>query len=86
MGKISFTMDMWTDFNMKSYMAVTAHWLQQVSLQRSERLQSKLDFRSDLVGFVHVPGSHTGDRLSKVFLHILDRLNISNKVSFLFIA
>ncbi|KAI0280147.1 hypothetical protein BC826DRAFT_879836, partial [Russula brevipes] len=27
MGKISFTMDMWTDFNLKAYMAVTAHWL-----------------------------------------------------------
>ncbi|KAH9986444.1 hypothetical protein BJV77DRAFT_928008, partial [Russula vinacea] len=27
MGKISFTMDIWTDINMKPYMAVTAHWL-----------------------------------------------------------
>jgi hypothetical protein len=82
MGKISFTMDMWTDFNMKSYMAVTAHWLQQVSIQQSDRLQRKLKFCTDLIGFVHVPGSHTGDRLSKVFLYILNRLNIGKKVSF----
>lgn len=75
-------MDLWTDINMKAYMAVTAHWLQQVSLQQSERLQSKLHLRSDLIGFVHVPGSHTGERLAKVFLYIIDRLNISKKVSF----
>jgi len=86
MGKISFTMDIWTDINMKAYMAVTAHWLQQVSLQQSERLQPKLNFCSDLIGFVHIPGTHTGDRLSKVFLYIIDRLEISNKVSFWFIT
>jgi len=25
MGKISFTMDVWTDLDMRAYMAVTAH-------------------------------------------------------------
>ena len=83
MGKISFTMDMWTDFDSKAYMAVTAHWLQKVSLQQSGRLQPAISLRSNLIGFVYIPGSHTGDRLSKVFLHIIDRLGISKKVSFI---
>jgi hypothetical protein len=82
MGKISFTMDIWTDFNMKAYMAVTAHWLHQLFLQQSGRLQSKINLRSDLIGFVHIPGTHTGERLSEVFLYIIDRLGISKKVSF----
>jgi len=82
MGKISFTMDMWTDFNLKAYMAVTAHWLQKVSLQQSQRLQSAVSLRSDLIGFVHVPGSHTTDRLLKIFLPLIDHLGISKKVSF----
>jgi hypothetical protein len=84
MGKISFTMDIWTDLNMKAYMAVTAHWLQNISLQQSGTLQSKLTLRSDLIGFVHIPGSHNGERLSKVFLYILDRINLgkSKKVCF----
>ncbi len=84
MGKISFTMDIWTDLNMKAYMAVTAHWLQNISLQQSGALQSKLILRSDLIGFVHIPGSHTGERLAKVFLYILDRINLgkSKKVCF----
>ena len=77
-------MDIWTDLNMKAYMAVTAHWLQNISLQQSGALQSKLILRSDLIGFVHIPGSHTGERLAKVFLYILDHINLgkSKKVCF----
>lgn len=80
MGKISFTTDVWTDFNMKAYMAVTVHWLQKASLQ-----QPKLSLCSDLIGFVHIPGSHTGERLAKVFVHILDRIKLgkSKKVCYI---
>lgn len=79
MGKISFTMDLWTDFNLKPYMAVTAHWLE----QPSERQQQKLGLRVDLIGFIHIPGSHTGERLAEVFLFILDRLKLAKKVKYL---
>lgn len=82
MGKISFTMDMWTDFNKKPYMAVTAHWLEKVSLETSNRLQPKISLRTDLIGFVYVPGSHTGEHLAGVFLSVLDRLKITKKVFF----
>lgn len=78
MGKISFTMDVWTDLDMNAYMAVTAHWLQKASLQHSEGLQSKLALRSDLIGFVHISGSHTGERLAEVFDFILNRIKLGN--------
>ena len=68
MGKISFTMDVWTDINMKPYMAVIAHWLQSNN--------SKLTLCADLIGFIHIPGSHTGERLAKIFLHVLDRVKL----------
>ncbi len=79
MGKISFTMDVWTDIDMKPYMAVTAHWLQNTSQQ-----QLRLTLHSDLIAFIHIPGSHTGERLAKVFIHILDciKLGQSKKVCF----
>ncbi len=71
---------MWTDdFNKQAYMAVTAHWLQSVSLKTSS-LQPKLSLCTDLIGFVHVSGSHTGEHLARVFLSIIDRLKIANKV------
>jgi hypothetical protein len=77
MGKISFTMDLWTDFDKKPYMAVTAHWL--------EKTQQQVNLRTDLIGFVHLPGTHTGERLAGVFLWILDRLKITKKVRFIFL-
>jgi hypothetical protein len=30
LGKVSFTTDMWSDPDLKPYMAVTAHWLENV--------------------------------------------------------
>ena len=80
MGKISFTMDIWTDFNKKAYMAVTAHWLEKTSLQMSGRLQQQINLCTDLIGFVHLPGSHTGERLAEVFCWVLERLKITQKV------
>jgi hypothetical protein len=77
MGKVSFTMDIWSDPDRKPYMAVTAHWV-----ERSHTPQQRISLRADLLGFIHVPGSHTGERLAKVFLFIIDRLHIANKVSF----
>jgi hypothetical protein len=35
MGAISFTMDTWTDLDLKPYMAVIAHWIQKHSTQTS---------------------------------------------------
>src|SRR5260370_42402916 len=79
MGKISFTMDVWTDIDMKPYMAVTAHWLQNTSQQ-----QLRLTLHSDLIAFIHIPSSHTREHLAKVFIHILDRIKLgqSKKVCF----
>jgi hypothetical protein len=73
MGKISFTMDLWTDFDKKPYMAVTAHWLEQEG--------QTITLHTDLIGFMHIPGSHTGERLAEVFLFIINRLNLVKKVS-----
>ncbi|KAI5896314.1 uncharacterized protein SCHCODRAFT_02471500, partial [Schizophyllum commune H4-8] len=30
-GKVSTTMDVWTDSNMRSFMAITAHWIESVT-------------------------------------------------------
>jgi hypothetical protein len=84
MGKISFTMDLWTDLDLRAYMAITAHWLEQISPHRSGRVQQSINLRTDLIGFVHIPGSHTGERLASIFLVIIDRLKLAQKV-FLFL-
>ena len=68
---------MWSDPDLKQYMAVTAHWLELVQLQGG---QTKLTFRANLIGFVHVPGSHTGERLADVFHMIINRVGLAKKV------
>lgn len=65
-------MDVWTDPNLRPFMAVTAHFIKDngVSLQLC----------TELVGFRHLPGRHTGEHLARVFIHILDRLDITGRV------
>jgi hypothetical protein len=70
-------MDCWSDPDLKQYMAVTAHWLESTFDQRRQR---NLNLRVDLVGFLLVPGSHTGERLAEEFLFIIDRLDLAHKV------
>jgi hypothetical protein len=47
---------MWSDPDQKSYMAVTAHWL--------ELVQKKVTLKANLIRFLHIPGTHTGERLA----------------------
>ena len=74
---------MWSDPNLKSYMAVTAHWLELTVLQDGQR---KVNLRTDFIGFMHVPGSHSGDRLADVFYFIINRVGLAKKVMFFFIT
>jgi hypothetical protein len=71
---------MWSDGDLKQYMAVTAHWMEQTV---SSTNQQQVNLRADLIGFIHVPGSHTGDRLAEVFLFILNRMGLAKKVLFI---
>ena len=68
---------MWTDPDLKPYMAVTAHWLESVQLKGG---QKKITLRADLIGFMHVPGSHEGERLAQVFNFIINRMGLVKKV------
>jgi len=42
--------------------------------------QDELRLASGLIGFREMPGHHTGEHLSVAFLHIIDRLDIADKV------
>jgi hypothetical protein len=80
MGKISFTMNTWTDLDMNSYMGVTAHWVQKYLVQTPCGNQEMLRLRADLIGFIAIPGSHTGEHLAEIFMFVINRLDIAKKV------
>lgn len=82
LGKISCTMDMWSDPNLTPFMAVTAHWIETTPIQTPRGQQYMLKLRADLIGFQRVPGNHTGEHLAHAFLHVLDRIGIASKVRF----
>jgi hypothetical protein len=72
---------MWSDPDKKPYMAVTAHWLENFQTHGGEK---KLTLRATLVGFLHLPGTHTGEKLAKAFLFIIKRTGLVKKVCLLF--
>jgi hypothetical protein len=73
-GKVSFTSDLWSDRQRRSYMCITAHWI-----ARSKRSHS-LELKSALIAFHHVSGTHDGVNLARTMLKLLDRAGIASKV------
>ena len=60
-------------------MAVTAHWIEPVFEETPTGQKCTLRLRANLVGFIRVPGRHTGEHLAHAFLYITDRLHITEK-------
>lgn len=83
-GKISVTMDMWSDTNLTPFMAVTAHWIETTIIQTPQGPQHILKLQADLIGFQRVPGCHTGEHLAHAFLFVLKRIGIRSKVTFIY--
>jgi hypothetical protein len=74
-------MDLWTDANLSPFMAVTAHWIEVETVPMPQGAQYNLQLCSDLIGFHHVPGHHSGEHIAHAFLHVLDRIGVTHKVS-----
>jgi hypothetical protein len=54
-------------------MAVTAHWLELGSAE-------EITLKAGLIGFLHIPGNHSGDRLGLMFYFIIRRAKLHQKV------
>jgi len=61
-------------------MAITAHWIVAATSKQDPARHAKLMLRADLIGFIHVPGRHTGEHLAHAFLYVLDRIHVTEKV------
>jgi hypothetical protein len=59
-------------------MAITAHWIE------AKQNPTRLALRADLIGFIHIPGRHTGEHLAHSLLYALDRIHITEKVPLYF--
>ncbi len=72
-GKISFTTDIWTSPSAKSFLSLTAHFI-----------NKKWELQNVIIDFIQIHDSHTGENIKNVFVSCLDNLSIQNKVYLLF--
>jgi hypothetical protein len=79
-GRISFTMDIWSDQNRDSYLAMTAHWIAR------HNGTDALQFKTALVAFHRLHGRHDGKTIARTVLHLLDRAGITVKVNALLLC
>jgi hypothetical protein len=75
LGRVSLTADIWSNQSLRSFLAVTAHW---IGLK-----DSKLELRAALIGFHLLTKKHSGKNIARTMLHVIERAGITNKASFL---
>jgi len=74
LGQVSFTMDMWSDQLHRPYLAMTAHWIAEAEGA------SGLELKSALIAFHRMRENHSGNKLAKTVIYLLDRAGVTMKV------
>lgn len=69
-------MDIWSDKNRQSYLAITAHWI--ANVEGTTALQLK----ASLIAFHRLLGGHDGVSLATTVLALLDQAGVTLKVIF----
>ena len=70
-GKISFTTDCWTSPSMKSFMSITAHFINE-----------KWELKHILLDFIEMYDTHTSQNIKNTFILGLESFAIEKKVQF----
>ncbi|KAF5373365.1 hypothetical protein D9757_009741 [Collybiopsis confluens] len=78
-GAVSITDDIWTDIEKRSFLAITGHWIMGKMVKTSMGEKKELVMRSALIGFVCLPGSHTGHHIAEAFVSVMEKLGLLNK-------
>ena len=73
-GRVSCTMDIWSDQNRRSYLAITAHWIV------NNHKTGTLKYRTALIAFHRLHGGHDGKTVGEIVVNLLDRAAITVKV------
>ena len=69
--KILYTIDIWISPVAKSFLAITAHFM-----------DKEWELQSILLDFVQIWGSHTGENIKNIFVSCLENFEIQIKISF----
>jgi len=66
--------DIWSNSNLVSYLALTAHWI------AADASSGHLGLRAALIGFHRLKKKHTGVNIARTLLHLMDRADVTLKV------
>lgn len=69
-GRVSITLDAWSSSTRIPFLGITGHYIEGPTWQ----------FKSVLLGFERLRGSHTADALSRVLLAVLQRFHLTKSV------
>ena len=72
-GKVSFTMDCWTSPSTKSFLSITAHFI-----NKDWKLQNVI------IDFIQMQDSHTGSNIKDAFLLGISDMSLENKVNYIY--
>ncbi|PIL28171.1 hypothetical protein GSI_09708 [Ganoderma sinense ZZ0214-1] len=73
LGRISFTCDLWSSVVLRSFFAITLHYV-------AEDGDHNIVLRSRLGAFRHILERHTGENLAEQFIAIVEELGILDKI------
>ncbi|QRV92764.1 AC9 transposase [Ceratobasidium sp. AG-Ba] len=71
-GRISLTSDLWSDANQRSFMAVTAHYINE-----------RGSLQDHLISFRKIDGEHTGANIAQALFQVLQESDIVGKVGWI---
>lgn len=74
MGRISLTLDTWSDQLLRPYLAITAHWIGNVEGT------SALKLKTALIAFHRLREGHSGNALARTVVALLDRAGVTVNV------
>ncbi|QRW13009.1 AC9 transposase [Ceratobasidium sp. AG-Ba] len=69
-GRVSLTSDLWSDSNLRSFMAVTAHYINECG-----------DLKDHLISFRKIEGRHTGENVANALFSVLQESSIAKQVN-----
>jgi len=76
LGRVSFTSDIWSDPQLASFLAMTAHWCRRDPAGR-------LEIANRLLAFRLVEGAHDGENIGQIMYNIIKDAKAHRKVYFI---
>jgi hypothetical protein len=74
LGRVSLSIDVWSNGQLQSFLGVSVHW---ISRHKNTR---QLQLRSGMLAFRHFNGSHSGENMARHLFDLLKRTNLLCKV------